>query len=90
MQRIRAQLCEDDAEARSLLQIAIETARAQGARAWELRAATSLARLWQQSGKTVEAIGLLSEVYGRFTEGFDTIDLTSAHSLIEELRGALN
>ena len=54
---------------------------------WELRAATSLARLWQQQGKQAEAHKLLSEVYNWFTEGFDTKDLQEAKALLEELAG---
>jgi predicted ATPase len=60
-------------------------ARRQEALSWELRAATSLARLWREAGKTAEAHELLSGVYGRFTEGFDTIDLRTARALIHEL-----
>ena len=52
---------------------------------WELRAVTSLARLWQQQGKKTEAHKLLSEVYNWFTEGFDTKDLQEAKTLLEEL-----
>jgi predicted ATPase/DNA-binding winged helix-turn-helix (wHTH) protein len=68
---------------------ALATARQQGALSWELRAATSLARLWQLQGKAADAYDLLSAVYGRFTEGFETIDLTSARALMENLRGIL-
>jgi predicted ATPase len=50
-----------------------------------LRAATSLARLWQQQGKRDEARQVLSEIYGWFTEGFDTADLKDAKALLEEL-----
>ncbi len=66
-------------------QQAIDTARQQQAKSWELRAATSLARLWQQQGKTAEARELLAPVYGWFTEGFDTADLKDAKSLLDEL-----
>jgi predicted ATPase len=52
---------------------------------WELRAAMSLSRLWQQQGKQAEARELLAPVYGWFTEGFDTADLQEAKSLLEEL-----
>ena len=51
----------------------------------ELRAATSLARLWQQQGKRQEARDLLAPVYGWFTEGFDTADLKDAKALLDEL-----
>ena len=64
---------------------AIEVARKQQAKSWELRAATSLARLWQQQGKKAEAHRLLAEVYNWFTEGFDTKDLQEAKGLLEEL-----
>ena len=57
---------------------AIEVARHQHAKSWELRAATSLARLWQRQGKQQEAHQLLAEIYGWFTEGFDTKDLQEA------------
>src|SRR5262249_31084066 len=55
------------------------------ARAWELRAATSLARLWQQQGRREAARQLLAEVYGGFTEGFDTADLREAAALLNTL-----
>ena len=64
---------------------ATEIARRQQAKSLELRAATSLARLWQQQGKQKEAHHLLSEIYGWFTEGFDTKDLQEAKALLEEL-----
>jgi hypothetical protein len=57
----------------------------QQAKSWELRAATSLARLWQRQGKRVEAYVLLAPIYGWFTEGFDTADLQEARALLEEL-----
>ncbi len=63
----------------------LEVARKQAAKSWELRAATSLARLWQQQGKRTEAHQLLSDVYGWFTEGFDTADLKDAKTLLDEL-----
>ena len=65
---------------------ALTDARAHGALFLELRAATSLARLWQQQSKEAEAHKLLSEVYTWFTEGFDTKDLQEAKALLEELR----
>ena len=64
---------------------AIETAQRQKAKSWELRATTSLARLWQHQDKRKEAHQLLSEIYGWFTEGFDTKDLQEAKTLLEEL-----
>ncbi len=64
----------------------LDWARQQQAKSWELRTATSLARLWQQQGKHKEAHKLLSDVYGWFTEGFDTKDLQEAKALLDELR----
>ena len=64
---------------------ALETAHAQQARSWELRAATSLARLWRDQGRRAEARELLASVYGWFTEGFDTLDLKEAKALLEQL-----
>jgi DNA-binding winged helix-turn-helix (wHTH) protein/predicted ATPase len=64
---------------------AIEIARQQEAKSWELRAVMSLGRLWQQQGKRDEARALLAEIYGWFTEGFDTADLQEAKALLAEL-----
>ena len=75
------------AEAHVCFQQAIAGARQQQAKSLELRAATSLSRLWQQQGKRQEAHDLLAEVYGWFTEGFDTADLQEAQALLEELVG---
>jgi class 3 adenylate cyclase/predicted ATPase len=66
---------------------AIEIARRQQAKSWELRAVMSLARLWQQQGKKEEARQMLAEIYNWFTEGFDTADLQDAKALLEELQG---
>jgi predicted ATPase len=63
----------------------IDLARAQEARSWELRATTSLARLMNKQGHRVEAHRMLAEIYGRFTEGFETADLRDAKTLLEEL-----
>jgi class 3 adenylate cyclase/predicted ATPase len=73
------------AEAEAWLQRALGVARHQEAKALELRAAMSLSRLWQQQGKRAEARQLLAEVYGWFTEGFDTADLQEAKALLEAL-----
>ena len=62
---------------------ALDWARRQDALSWELRAATSLARLWRDRGRTAEARDLLGSVYGRFTEGFDTADLNAAKALLD-------
>src|SRR5262249_19759912 len=74
-------------EAAAWLQRALAVARRQEAKALELRAAMSLARLWQQQGKRQEAHDLLAPIYGWFTEGFDTADLQEAKALLEELGG---
>ncbi len=73
------------AEAEAWLQRALDVARRQEAKSLELRAAMSLARLWQQQGKCAAARELLAPVYGWFTEGFDTPDLQEAKALLEEL-----
>ena len=66
-------------------QSSLTWAREQQAKSWELRTATSLARLWQGQGKPTEAYALLASIYDWFTEGFDTKDLKEAKALIEEL-----
>ena len=73
------------AEAEAWLQRALDVARRQEAKSLELRAAMSLARLWQQQGKRQEAHDLLAPVYDWFTEGFDTADLQDAKALLDEL-----
>jgi len=75
------------AEAQSCFQRAIEVARDQNAKSWELRATMSLARLFAMQEKRVEARTMLAEIYGWFTEGFDTADLKDAKSLLDELSG---
>lgn len=79
-----------EAEAETCFQQAIAIAQQQSARSWELRAATSLARLWQQQGKTAAARQMLAAIYGWFTEGFDTADLQDAKALLEELSSEFN
>jgi len=74
-----------EAEAETYFRKAIHIACRQQAKSWELRAATSLARLWQQQGKRQEAQDLLAPVYHWFTEGFDTADLKDAKALLDEL-----
>jgi predicted ATPase len=64
---------------------AIDIARRQSAKSWELRAAMSLSRLWQHQGKGDDAARLLGEIHGWFTEGFDTADLQEARALLNEL-----
>jgi predicted ATPase len=73
------------AEAEAWLQRALDVARRQEAKSLELRAATSLARLWQQQGKRPEAYDLLVPIYRWFTEGFDTADLQEARALLDAL-----
>jgi predicted ATPase len=72
-------------EAEASFQRALDVARRQGAKSLELRAAMSLGRLWQHEGKRAAARQLLGEVYGWFTEGFETADLQEARVLLEEL-----
>ena len=64
---------------------ALDWARRQGALSWELRAATSLARLWRDQGRRQEAHELLAPIYARFTEGFETADLRAVKALIDDL-----
>lgn len=90
LQRLRGELLllngATEAEAERCFQQALEIARQQSAKSWELRAATSLARLWQQQGKLTEAHQMLAEIYDWFTEGFDTADLQDAKALLEKLQ----
>jgi len=64
---------------------AIELARVQSAKAWELRATTSLGRLLNKQGRRDEARSMLAKIYNWFTEGFDTADLKDAKALLDEL-----
>jgi predicted ATPase len=75
----------EPADAEVLFQHAVDIARAQEAKSFELRAATSLARLWQRQGKRDAARALLAPLYAWFTEGFDTRDLKEAKALLEDL-----
>jgi len=79
------QSLDNHTEAEACFLQAIAIAQKQSAKSWELRAATSLARLWQQQGKRQEAHDLLAPVYHWFTEGFDTADLQEAKALREAL-----
>ncbi len=74
-----------DAEAETCFRQALDVARQQQAKSWELRATMSLSRLWQQQGKRQEAYNLLAPIYHWFTEGFDTADLQDARALLAEL-----
>jgi predicted ATPase len=71
--------------AEASFQKSLAVARSQQAKAWELRAATSLARLWSSQGRSPEGARVLSDVYDWFTEGFDTPDLKNARRLLDEL-----
>jgi predicted ATPase len=75
----------DTAKAEAYFERALAVARQQQAKSWELRASMSMARLWRDQGKVLQARELLAPVYGWFTEGFDTRDLKEAKALLEEL-----
>jgi predicted ATPase len=75
----------DPAKAEDSFRTAFAIAREQGTRGYELRAATSLARLWREQGRRGEARDLLAPLYASFTEGFDTQDLKDARALLDEL-----
>ena len=82
---LQSTLLNPQLEAEACFLKAIDIAQKQQAKSWELRASTSLARLWQQQGKKTAAHRLLSEVYNWFTEGFDTKDLQEAKELLDSL-----
>jgi predicted ATPase len=89
--RLKGEVClvsgeGNESEAEQQFQGALQTARSQEAKPFELRAATSLARLWQKQGKENDALELLAPVYDWFTEGLDTDDLKEAESLLRALR----
>jgi predicted ATPase len=81
------QATPDAPQAEACFQQALAVARHQQAKSWELRAAMSLSRLWQQQGKRAEAVALLAPIYDWFTEGFETADLQEAKALLEALEG---
>jgi len=83
--RVQGSESNGEEEAEACFHKAIATAQKQQAKSWELRAAMSLARLWQQQGKNAESHELLAPVYNWFTEGFDTADLKDARALLDEL-----
>jgi predicted ATPase len=88
VRRVRGELLVavgDRAAAEESYVTALAVAQRQSAKLWELRAATSLARLWRDQGKRTEARDLLAPIYGWFTEGFDTPDLKEAKALLGEL-----
>lgn len=74
----------EEVEAEASLHKAIEVARRQQARSWELRATLTLSRLWQNQGRSAEAHRMLAEIYTWFIEGLDTPDLREARALLEE------
>jgi predicted ATPase len=82
---ILARSSSDHEEAEACFGRALDFARSQSAKFFELRAATRLARLWQNLGRKDEARQLLAPVYGWFTEGFNTRDLKEAKALLDEL-----
>ncbi|HMF15722.1 MAG TPA: hypothetical protein VKE98_00880, partial [Gemmataceae bacterium] len=77
------------AQAEECFRKGIGMARSRSAKSWELSATTSLARLLRDTGRRNEARAMLAEIYGWFTEGFDTADLKDAKALLEELSGSL-
>jgi len=84
--RLKAELLvkgEEEIQAEACFQHALAVARRQDTRSWELRAAMGLCRLWQEQGKLDDAWEMLAEIYGWFTEGFDTTDLREARALLE-------
>jgi predicted ATPase len=81
---LAAQSTQNRAEAEARFHRALEIAQGQSAKAFELRAATSLARLWARQGKRAQAQDLLAPIYGWFTEGLDTADLKDAKALLDE------
>jgi predicted ATPase len=90
MQRLSGELSlvaneGNESEAEHRFKDALQTARSQGTRSFELRAAMSLARLWQKQGKHQDALELLTPVYDWFAEGLDTGDLKDAKSLLKAL-----
>jgi len=86
--RVRGSLLEslgENAASERCYQQALNVARLQSAKLWELRVAIDLARLWRDQGKVQQARELLAPVYGWFTEGFETRDLKEAKALLKEL-----
>ena len=75
----------DAAEAQAYFERALEVARQQQAKSLELRAATSMARLWRDQGKRQAAHDFLAPIHGWFTEGFNTLDLKEARALLDDL-----
>ena len=87
MHRLRGELLAatgNRAAAEETFRHTLNVARHQSAKLWELRAATSLARLWRDQGKRTQARNLLAPIYGWFKEGFDTPVLKEAKTLLEQ------
>jgi predicted ATPase len=82
---VRDSQSEAQQEAEACFHKAVEIARRQQAKSWELRAVMSLSRLRQHQGRRDEARSILAEIYGWFTEGFDTADVKDAKALLDEL-----
>ena len=88
--RLLAEDCPLQTEAAEAVLIrALNVAQTQGALAWELRSATSLAQLWRRQGRNQQAHDLLVPIYHRFTEGFTTPDLMKVRRLLDELQSLL-
>jgi adenylate cyclase len=89
LHHLRGRVLERQSSEQSLAEAsyvrAIDVAREQRAKSWELRAATSLARVWQRGGRTAEAASMLGEIYHWFVEGLDRPDLQAARTLLDEL-----
>jgi predicted ATPase len=86
--RLRGRLMQslgEEAASEDCYRQALDVARRQSAKFWELRVANDLARLWRDQGKRDAARDLLAPVYGWFTEGFETLDLKEAKNLLDEL-----
>ena len=87
--KAKALLCRpgEGTAAERLLLRSLDLAAAQGALAWQLRTAVTLARLWRRQRRTAEAYELLASVHARFTEGFESVDLVTANTLLEDMVG---
>jgi predicted ATPase len=85
LHRLKGELVRDPEEAEACFQQAIDIARRQKAKSFELRAVMSLSRVYRKVGRQNEARQMLAEIYGWFTEGFDTGDLKDAAALLEEM-----
>jgi len=89
--RVKARLLQESGEVKTdeieaILIQALELARSQQARCWELRTSCDLARLWKTKGRTQKGLTLLKSIYGQFIEGLDTADLQEAKTLLDSLK----